>query len=111
MTSPILEPSQYGAAAQRVFAQYRSLFGAAPSGYVLYGYDAMRDILLAIAKAGPKAANRPSLLAAFFALGRAGFTGALGDYRINADGDSSLTAFDGYRVSRSGALVLAHAIP
>jgi branched-chain amino acid transport system substrate-binding protein len=111
VTSPILEPSQYGAAAQRVFAQYRSLFGAAPSGYVLYGYDAMRDILLAIAKAGPKAANRPSLLAAFFALGRAGFTGALGDYRINADGDSSLTAFDGYRVSRSGALVLAHAIP
>ena len=111
VTSPILEPSQYGALAQHVFAQYRSLFAAAPNGYVLYGYDAMRDILLAIAKAGPKAANRPSLLAAFFALGRSGFTGALGDYTIDADGDSSLATFDGYRVSRSGALVLARAIP
>ncbi len=111
VTSPILEPGQYGAAAQRVFASYRSLFGATPSGYALYGYDAMRDILLAIAKAGPKAANRPSLLGAFFALGRAGFSGALGDYTIDANGDSSLTTFDGYRVSRSGALVLAREIP
>jgi branched-chain amino acid transport system substrate-binding protein len=111
VTSPILEPSQYPPAAQRVFSEYRRLFGIAPSPYVLYGYDAMRDILLAIAKAGRQAANRPTLLSDFFALGRAGFDGALGDYRINANGDTSLTSIDGYRVTAAGGLVLARAFP
>jgi branched-chain amino acid transport system substrate-binding protein len=105
VTSPILEPYQYPAAAQRVFAEYRRLFDQLPSGYALYGYDAMSDILLAIAKAGREAANRPDLLAAFFKLGE--IHGALGDYRINADGDTSLARFDGYRVAPGGALMLA----
>jgi hypothetical protein len=47
------------------------------------------------------------LLSAFFALGRAGFRGTIGDYTINANGDSSLASFDGYRVRPSGELVLA----
>jgi branched-chain amino acid transport system substrate-binding protein len=109
VTSPILEPGQYPPAAQRVFSQYRRLFGVAPSPYVLYGYDAMRDILLAIAKAGRQAANRPTLLSDFDALGRAGFNGALGDYRISANGDTSLTSIDGYRVTPAGGLLLARA--
>jgi branched-chain amino acid transport system substrate-binding protein len=105
VTSPILEPDQYPAAAQPVFAQYRRLFDAAPSGYALYGYDAMNDVLLAIARAGRDAANRPDLLAAFFKLGE--IQGTLGDYRFNADGDTSLSRFDGYRVGAGGALVRA----
>ncbi len=107
VTSPILELNQYPAAAQQVFAQYRRMFALAPSAYALYGYDAMNDVLLAIRKAGRKAASRPVLLSAFFALGRAGFRGTIGDYTINANGDSSLASFDGYRVSPSGELVLA----
>jgi branched-chain amino acid transport system substrate-binding protein len=110
VTSPILEPSQYPPAAAQVLAQYRRLFAATPSAYALYGYDAMNDILAAIARAGRQAADRPALLAAFFALGRAGFRGTLGDYTINADGDTSLDTFDGYRVTRAGTLVLARVI-
>jgi branched-chain amino acid transport system substrate-binding protein len=105
VTSPILEPDQYPAAAQRVFAEYRALLQQAPSAYALYGYDAMNDILLAIAKAGREAADRPDLLTAFFKLGE--IHGTLGDYRIDADGDTSLTRFDGYRVAPGGGLVLA----
>jgi branched-chain amino acid transport system substrate-binding protein len=110
VTSPILEPSQYPAAAQRVFAQGRRMFALAPTAFELYGYDAMNDVLLAIAKAKRKAASRPALLSAFFALGRAGFKGTLGDYTIDAAGDTSLASFDGYRVSPSGQLVAARAL-
>ena len=109
-TSPILEPSQYPAAAQRVFAEYRRLFpGVALTPYALYGYEAMRDVLLAIAKAGSKAASRPDLVKAFFQ--RLGVIhGTIGDYAINADGDTSLASFDGYRVGSGGQLVLARRI-
>jgi branched-chain amino acid transport system substrate-binding protein len=110
VTSPILEPSQYPAAAQAVFAQYRRVFTAAPSVYVLYGYDAMNDILAAIAKAGRNAPSRPHLRSAFFALGHSGFKGTLGDYTIDAAGDTSLQRIDGYRVGAGGALVLAREI-
>ncbi len=108
VTSPLLEPSQYPASAQQVFAQCRRLFGLAASAQELYGYDAMNDVLAAIAKANRRAAYRPALLSAFFALGRAGFKGTLGDYTINANGDTSLAKFDGYRVDASGQLVAAH---
>ena len=32
--------------------------------------------------------------------------GVIGDYRIDAHGDTSLDRFDGYRVGAGGALVL-----
>jgi branched-chain amino acid transport system substrate-binding protein len=108
VTSSILEPSQYPAAAQSVFAQYRRMFSLSPTAYVLYGYDAMNDILLAIRKAGRLAARRQSLLYAFFHLGP--IKGAIGDYTINASGDTSLASFDGYRVSAGGELVLVRRI-
>jgi len=110
VTSPILAPSQYPPAAQRVFAEYRRLLGAAPSVYALYGYDAMNDILAAIRRAGRQAANRTVLLRSFFALGRSGFHGVLGNYTINGNGDTSLARFDGYRVGSAGQLVPARPI-
>ena len=110
VTSPILEPSQYPAAAQVVFAEYRRLFpGVALTPYALYGYEAMRDVLLAIAKAGSLAANRPDLAKAFFH--RLGVIhGTIGDYTIDPNGDTSLASFDGYRVSSGGQLVLVRRI-
>jgi branched-chain amino acid transport system substrate-binding protein len=111
VTSPILEPDQYPPSGQRVFAEYRRLFpGAAPTAYALYGYEAMTDVLRSIRRAGRQAANRSgsALVIAFFGLGE--IHGVIGDYRINANGDSSLDSFDGYRVSAAGALVLARRI-
>jgi hypothetical protein len=109
VTSPILEPYQYPAAAWVELARYRSRFKTAPTAYALYGYAAMRDVLLAIRRAGAQATNRPALLKIFFHhLGVIG--DVLGRYTINGYGDSSLQSFDGYRVSRSGRLVLVRRI-
>jgi branched-chain amino acid transport system substrate-binding protein len=108
VTSPILEPDQYPPSGQRVFAEYRRLFpGAVPTAYALYGYEAMADVLRTIKRAGPQAA-RSARVTAFFHLGE--IHGVIGDYRINANGDTSLDSFDGYRVSATGALVLARRI-
>ena len=110
VTSPILEPYQYPAAAWVQLAKYRTRFKTKPTAYALYGYAAMRDVLLAIKRAGPEATNRPALLKIFFHhLGVIG--DVLGDYTINGYGDSSLRSFDGYRVSPSGQLVLVRRIP
>ena len=109
VTSPILEPYQYPAAAWVELARYRARFKTAPTAYALYGYAAMRDVLLAIRRAGPQATNRPALLKIFFHhLGVIG--DVLGRYTINGYGDSSLQSFDGYRVSRSGRLALVRRI-
>jgi len=94
-----------------VLAEYRRLLpGVAPTAYALYGYEAMTDVLRSIRRAGRQAANRAgsALVIAFFGLGE--IHGVIGDYRINANGDTSLDSFDGYRVSAAGALVLARRI-
>jgi hypothetical protein len=78
-----------------------------PTAYALYGYEAMADVLRTINRAGPQAA-RSARVTAFFHLGE--IHGVIGDYRINANGDTSLDSFDGYRVSATGALVLARRI-
>jgi ABC-type branched-subunit amino acid transport system substrate-binding protein len=109
VTSPVLEPDQYPAAAQTVFSQYRRDFpGVAPTGYSLYGYEAMEDVLRAIARAKRQAAKRSALLAAFHSLGE--IHGVIGNYTINGAGDTSLDRFDGYRVGSGGTLVLVRAI-
>ncbi len=107
VTSPILELRQYPRAARRVLRAYRRRFRSAGSVYALYGYSAMEDILAAIRRAGRQATNRAELLAVFFHhLGV--IHGVIGDYTINGSGDSSLSTFDGYRVSATGGLVLVH---
>ena len=109
VTSPYLEPDQYPAAAQRVFAQYRTLFpGERPSVYALYGYEAMKDVLAAIHRAGRYAGDRKTLTNAFFHLGL--IHGVIGTYRILPSGDTTLDGFDGYRVGSSGQLVLVRRI-
>jgi len=109
ITSPYLELDQYPPAAQPVLAQYRRLFpGLQPTAYTLYGYDAMENVLLAIHRAGPKAATRSALTNAFFHLGV--IHGVIGSYRILPSGDTTLDSFDGYRVGAAGQLVLVRRI-
>ena len=107
VTSPILLPRQYPRVGRRVFAAYRRRFGVAPTPYALYGYDAMRLVLRAIGRA--RSRNRAAVRSAFFHLPE--MHGALGDYRIYADGDTSLDVLDGYGVNAAGALVFRQRIP
>jgi ABC-type branched-subunit amino acid transport system substrate-binding protein len=109
VTSPILQTRQYPKLARRVLAAYRRRYGVAPTAYALYGYEAMRDVLKAIAAAGQRAGNRAALLRHFFHLGP--IHGAIGDYTIDSHGDSSLRMLDGYRVSASGGLIDPRPIP
>jgi branched-chain amino acid transport system substrate-binding protein len=109
ITSPYLEPDQYPPAAAHVLAQYRTLFpGLEPTVYALYGYEAMKDVLAAIHKAGRYAAKRTVLTSAFFHLGV--IHGVIGTYRILPSGDTTLDSFDGYRVGPAGRLVLVRRI-
>ena len=110
VTSPILELSQYPAGRRAPFvAAYRRRFHTSPTSDALYGYEAMRDVLAAIRKAGSQATNRAKLLNIFFHhLGV--IDGVVGNYTINGYGDTSLNGFDGYRVSAAGRLVLVRKI-
>jgi hypothetical protein len=109
VTSPILEPRQYPPSAQAVFRAYHRRFHSTPMVYALYGYAAMEDVLKAIRLTGRFTTDHQRLLDVFFHhLGRiqgADAGGVIGSYTIDANGDSSLASFDGYRVSSAGALV------
>ena len=109
IVSPYLEPDQYPPSARAVFAQYRARFHAAPTVFALYGYEAMRIALAAVKRAGRLAPNRASFLKTFHSLGT--IRGVLGDLHFNANGDTSLTAFDAYRVGATGALTLLRTLP
>jgi ABC-type branched-subunit amino acid transport system substrate-binding protein len=105
VTSPILVLRQYPRAARGVFAAYRRRFHRRATVYALYGYSAMEDVLQAVRRAGRQATKRPELLRVFFHhLGR--IRGVIGDYTIDGAGDTSLSAFDGYRLAAGGGLAL-----
>ncbi|HEY7966311.1 MAG TPA: ABC transporter substrate-binding protein [Solirubrobacteraceae bacterium] len=106
LTSPYLEPGQYPPAARTVLAQIRRLFpGQTPTVYALYGYEAMHDVLSAIARAknpGQRGGGPGGLVATFFHLGV--IHGVIGTYTIDRNGDTSLRTFDGYRVGAGATL-------
>ncbi len=108
VTSPILQLHQYPSAARAVLRAYRRRFGSPASSYALYGYAAMEDVLDAIRRAGRQATDRAELLRVFFHhLGRisaSSAAGVIGSYTIDGNGDSSLRAFDGYRLTAGGGL-------
>jgi branched-chain amino acid transport system substrate-binding protein len=103
VTSPILELSQYPRSAQRVLRAYRRRFGIAPTAYSLYGFEAMESVLAAIHAAGKDGSNRLDVVSAYFHLGER--NSVIGRYRIDSDGDTSLSRFAGYRVGRGGRLI------
>ena len=107
LTSPYLEPDQYPPEARGILAQAARLFpGTRPTVFALYGYEAMHDVLAAIA--GTKnPADRSALVSTFFHLGV--IHGAIGTYTIDSRGDTSLRTFDGYRVAPGGTLRLVRA--
>jgi branched-chain amino acid transport system substrate-binding protein len=82
------------------------LLAAPPHSYEVYGYEAMSLMLGAIARAtdrGTKPARRSKVLAALFHTGAR--RSALGPYRIDAAGDTTLLSYGVYRVVR-GKLML-----
>jgi len=104
VTNPTYDPAAYPAAAQDVMRRYRETYRAEPEAYGIYGYEAMALLLDAMdrAAAGAGGLSRDSVVREIFATrDRAS---VLGTYSIDANGDTTLREYGGYRV-RGGNLV------
>lgn len=108
VTLPVAPPGEYPPRGRRALRQLESERGEARSGpidpYALYGYEAMRLVLDAIARLGPRGNDRRLVVREL--LGAQVRGGALGDYRIDRRGDTSLGAYGLWRI-RDGELVYA----
>jgi branched-chain amino acid transport system substrate-binding protein len=102
MTSPIPAPRTYSPAARGFAAAYRRAFGSAPTAEAIYGYATMSAVLDAIRRAGPNGNDRQTVIDRFFATRN--HPSVLGPYSIGPLGDTTLSAYWGYRV-RGGAPV------
>ncbi len=108
LTAPTLEPAAYPPAGRRFFAAYRKRYGIRnPEPYAIYGYEAMRVVLDAITRAGARATDRNAVLEHLTS--NRVRRSPLGTYRIDANGDTTLTDYGVYRIE-DGALVFDRAI-
>jgi branched-chain amino acid transport system substrate-binding protein len=112
VTSPLVPPQALGGAAADWRARYVERFGAEPSAYSLYAYDAVALAVDAIRRVGSdgRAVDRAAVRAAAFQT--VVWDGLLGTYAIDPNGDVSPTIIFGRRVVDGrfdeGRLVLLH---
>ncbi len=95
ITVSTLPQKYYPPAAQAFFKAYETAYGKPPETYGIYGYEAMSVVLDAMARA-KDCADRGQVRDAFFATKDR--SSVLGTYSIDADGDTTLTQYGGYRV-------------
>ncbi|MFN8523243.1 MAG: branched-chain amino acid ABC transporter substrate-binding protein [Chloroflexota bacterium] len=76
------------------YQAYKAKFGSEPEAYASYGYEAAKLALDAINRAGAK--DRAAVRDAVF--GTQNFTGILGTWSIDANGDTTLTGMSGRQV-------------
>jgi branched-chain amino acid transport system substrate-binding protein len=108
LLSPLLPPSEYGPRARSVLARLRAPRVGAARTEALYGYEAMRVVLDAIADSDADPGDRA-------AVARAGLTprsrrSVIGDYRVTAGGEVSTVRFGAYRESASGLRYLGERV-
>lgn len=108
MTTPLLPQAAYPPDAQRVLAAYRRQFGAASSPWVLYGYEAMRDVLAAVRSAGSRGNQRKVVIEKLFTAPLR--ASVIGPYRFEPNGDTSSTRYAVDRV-RAGLPVRVQILP
>jgi len=90
-------PDKYTGKAKEWVDKYKAKFGAKdPDVYAIYGYEAAKVVIAAIAKAGEKADDRPTILGNVF--GTKDFDGVTGKWSFDANGDTSLTVMSGAKV-------------
>ena len=107
LVSFVLPPRAYSRAGRRFVRDFRARYGAAPEGYAVYGYEAMRLVLDAIRAAGDRGNDRGAVIDAVYGLGRR--RTALGPITIDRAGDVSTHVYGAYRV-RGGRLTFARVL-
>lgn len=102
LTSPVLAPSSYPAAARRVLSAYRARFHARPTSYVLYGYESMSAVLAAIRDAGPLGDDRKAVIEAM--LHMKDRESVLGRYSVLPSGETTIARYGVDRVRHGRAV-------
>lgn len=90
-----IPPAKQEGAGKVFVDKYKEKFGDMPEPYAIYGYDAARAALKAIADAGKK--DRRAITDAAFAL--RDFDGALGTWSFDENGDTNMTRMSGSTVT------------
>jgi len=80
--------------------RYKAKYGDSPTVYAIYGYEAAKVVLTAIATAGVKADDRATVRD--IVMGTKGFDGVLGTWSFDDNGDTSLVAMVGLKVTKIG---------
>src|SRR5437660_695433 len=94
-------PEKYTGKASEWLKNYNAKYqNKSPNAYAIYGYEAAKVVLAAIAKAGDKADDRATVLANV--MGTKDYDGVLGKWSFDANGDTTLTQFSG-SVAKAGA--------
>jgi branched-chain amino acid transport system substrate-binding protein len=96
LTTPVLSIASYPTAAARMLADYRRTFGAEPTPFALYGYEAMSVVLDAIRRAGARGNDRNAVIDSFFATRNR--DSVLGSYSVMPDGETTLARYGVDRV-------------
>jgi branched-chain amino acid transport system substrate-binding protein len=87
-------PEKYTGKAADWLKAYNTKYGNNnPNPYAIYGYEAAKVVLAAIAAAGDKADDRATVLANV--MGTKNYDGVLGKWSFDANGDTTLTQFSG----------------
>ena len=94
-------PEKYTGKASEWLKNYNAKFSNNnPNPYAIYGYEAAKVVLAAIAKAGDKADDRATVLANV--MSTKDYDGVLGKWSFDAGGDTTLTQFSG-STAKSGS--------
>jgi len=107
LTAPTLSPDDLPPAGQQFYKDYETAYGEPQDQidpYAVYGYEAMAVVCDAIAQGGD---DRKAVIDAFFAT--KGRESPLGTYDIDADGDTTLSDYGGYK-AEGGKLVFSKVI-
>ena len=102
LTAPTVSPDELPPAGQKFYEDYEAEYGEPQDEidpYAVYGYEAMAVVCDSIAKGGD---DRQAVIDAFFATKDRECP--LGTYSIDADGDTTLTAYGAY-IAKGGKLV------
>jgi branched-chain amino acid transport system substrate-binding protein len=107
LTAPTLAPDELPPAGQQFYKDFEAEYGQPQDEidpYAVYGYEAMAVVCDAIAEGGD---DRKAVIEAFF--NTKGRESPLGTYDIDADGDTTLSDYGGYK-AEGGKLVFSKVI-
>jgi len=107
LTAPTVAPNELPPEGQKFYKDYEAEYKTPQDQidpYAVYGYEAMSDVLDAVAKGGN---DKAAVIKAFFGTKKS--NSVLGPYEIDKDGDTTLTLYGAY-LAKGNKLVFSKAL-